>query len=264
MGILTITVGGSSVITRRPERGVLNLTVNAKGSTREIVSHKVSETTNELNQLFKELSPKTESGDPTADAAVVTYSSTSLRTWSWNIENEGSVFKVQEYRGNLSFVAVFRDFTKMSEVAGKLVAYSDVDINSIDWELTAATKKALSSESRKEAIRDAVQKANDYTEVIGRKVAAVEIRDGGNSSFGMLTRTAPNPFAGGRGSLFGGGPSFGQASGGGASGSGLFGGAANHTPAPPTTPPPAPFDLTPQEIQYTSSVQVRFESDPNE
>ncbi|OQD96135.1 hypothetical protein PENSOL_c017G11987 [Penicillium solitum] len=264
MGILTITVGGSSVITRRPERGVLNLTVNAKGSTRGIVSHKVLETTNELNQLFKELSPKTESRDPTADAAVVTYSSTSLRTWSWNIQNEGSVFKVQEYRGNLSFAAVFRDFTKMSEVAGKLVAYSDVDINSIDWELTAATKKALSSESRKEAIRDAVQKANDYTEVIGRKVAAVEIRDGGNSSFGMLTRTAPNPFAGGRGSLFGGGPSFGQASGGGASGSGLFGGAANHTPAPPTTPPPAPFDLTPQEIQYTSSVQVRFESDPNE
>ncbi|KAF7530736.1 hypothetical protein PCG10_000246 [Penicillium crustosum] len=263
MGILTVTVSGSSAITRRPERGVLNLTVNAKGSTREIVSHKVLETTNELNQLFKELSPKTESGDPTADAAVVTYSSTSLRTWSWNIQNEGSVFKVQEYRGNLSFVAVFRDFTKMSEVAGKLVAYSDVDINSIDWELTAATKKALSSESRKEAIRDAVQKANDYTEVIGRKVAAVDIRDGGNSSFGVLTRTAPNPFAGGGGGLFGSGPSFGKASGG-ASGSGLFGGAANNAPAPPPTHPTAPFDLTPQEIQYTSSVQVRFESDPNE
>ena len=263
MAILKITVGGSSVITRRPERGVLNLTVNAKGSTREIVSHKVSETTNELNQLFKELSPKTESGDATADAAVVTYSSTSLRTWSWNIQNEGSVFKVQEYRGNLSFVGVFRDFTKMSEVAGKFVAYSDVDINSIDWELTAATKKVLSSESRKEAMCDAVQKANDYAEVIGRKVAAVEIRDGGNSSFGVLTRTAPNPFAGGGGGLFGGGPSFGQTSGG-ASGSSLFGGAANHTPAPPPTPPAAPFDLTPQEIQYTSSVQVRFESDPNE
>ncbi|KAJ9493149.1 hypothetical protein VN97_g24 [Penicillium thymicola] len=259
MGILKITVDGSSVITHRPERGVLNLTVNAKGSTREIVSHKVSETTNELNHLFKELSPKTESGDPTADAAVVTYSSTSLRTWSWNIQNEQSLFKVPEYHGNLFFVAVFRDFTKMSEVAGKLVAYPDVDINSIDWELTAATKKALSSESHKEAIRDAIQKANDYTEVIARKVAVIEIRHGGNSSFAMSARTAPNPFAGGRGGLFGGGPSFGQASGG-ASGSGLFGAAANHTP----TPPAAPFDLTPQEIQYTSSVQVRFESDPNE
>lgn len=258
MAPLTITVGGSSVITRRPERGVLNVTVNAEGTTREIVSNKVTETSNELSKIFKELSPKTESGDPTADAAIVTYSSTSLRTWHWNIHGEANCFRNKEYRGNLSLVAVFRDFTKMSEVAGKLVGYSNVDINSIGWELTAATKKALSSESRKEALRDALQKATDYAEVIGREVAAVEIQDGGNSSFGMLARTVPSPFGGSSGGLFGGGGGFGQMSGG---SGGFFGGAANNTA---TSPPPAPLDLTPQEIQYTSSVQVRFESAPDE
>ncbi|KAJ5177039.1 uncharacterized protein N7482_002916 [Penicillium canariense] len=258
MAPLRITVGGSSVITRQPERGILNVTVNAEGSTREIVSHKVTETSNELSKLFTELSPKTESGDVTADAAVVTFSSTSLRTWRWNGPVEANCFKNQEYRGNLSLIAVFRDFTKMSEVAGKLVGYPNVDINSIGWELTAATKKALGSESRKEAMRDAVQKSNDYTEVIGRKVAAVEIQDGGNSAFSMLARPVPMPFGGSSGGLFGGATGFGQVTGGG-SGGALFGGAATNTPAPT---PSAPLDLTPQEIQYTSSVQVIFESIP--
>jgi hypothetical protein len=257
MAPLKVTVGGSSVITRQPERGILNVTVNAEGSTRQIVSRKVTETSNELTKLFKDLSPKTESGELTEDAAVVTYFSTSLRTWRWQVHGGASCVRNQEYRGNSSLVAVFRNFTKMSVVVGELVGYSNVDINSIGWELTAATKKALSSESRKEAIRDAVQKATDYTEVIGRKVVAVEIQDGGNSSFGMLARTAPNPFGVNSGGLFGGGGSPAQRSAGGS----LFGGAAMQAP-PPT--PPGPLDLTPQQIQYTSSVQVRFVSDPDE
>jgi uncharacterized protein YggE len=261
MAPLQITVGGSSVIIRQPERGLLNVTVNAEGTTREMVSNKVTETSNELSKIFKDLSPKNESGDPTADAAVVTYSSTSLRTWRWNVQGGANCFRTQEYHGNLSLVAVFRDFAKMSEVAGKLVRYSNVDINSIGWELTAATKKALSSESRKEAIRDAVQKATDYTDVIGRKVVAVEIHDGGNSAFGVLARPVPMPFGVSSGGLFGNGATgFGQNTGGGSGG--LFGSVANNTPAPVPSAPP--LDLTPQEIQYTSSVQVKFESVPDE
>ncbi|CAG7923146.1 unnamed protein product [Penicillium olsonii] len=253
MAPLRITVGGSSEITRRPERGVLNIDINGEGKTREIVSNKVTETSNELSKLFREHSPQTDSSGPTADAAVVSFSSTSLRTWRWVPHGEPINSPRAVHRGNLSLVAVFRDFTKMSKVVGMVVGYSNVDINSIDWQLTGATKKTLSSESRKEAIRDAVQKANDYSEVIGRKVAAVEIQDGGNSSFGLLARRPAGLFGNnfGGGSLFGGGH---QSSG--APGGSLFGSAH----PPPASDPPTSLDLTPQDIQYTSSVQVVFES----
>ncbi|KAJ5366480.1 hypothetical protein N7541_000421 [Penicillium brevicompactum] len=256
MAPLRITVGGSSSITRQPERGVLNLTVNGEGSTRETVSNNVTETSNELSKLFRELSPKSEALDSSPGAAVVSFSSTSLRTWRWRPLDGAKNFQDLEHRGNLSFVAAFRDFTKMSEVVGKLVGYANVDINSIGWELTDATKKALSSESRKEAMRDAVQKANDYTEVIGRKVAAVEIEDGGNSSFGILSRRPPGLFGGNSGGLFGGRQDDSRSAA--RCGGSLFG-SANNAPAP-VPEPPTPLDLTPQQIQYTSSVRVIFES----
>ncbi|CAG8130170.1 unnamed protein product [Penicillium salamii] len=257
MAPLRITVGGSSAITRQPERGVLSVTVNGEGTTREIVSNKVTETSNELTKLFRELCPQAEDLGPTADAAVVSFSSTSLSTWRWKPYGEPTHFQNEVHRGNLSLVAVFRDFTKMSEVVGMLVGVPNVDINSIGWELTAATKKALSSQSRKEAIRDAVQKADDYSGVVGRKVAAVEIQDGGNSSFGLLQRRPAGLFGGNpggnSGGLFGGR----QDTGGPSSGS-LFGRSTN--PPAPAPDPPATLDLTPQCIQYTSSVQVIFES----
>lgn len=256
MAPLRVTVAGSSSTTRKPERGVLNLTVNGEGSSRESVSNNVTETSNELSKLFRELSSKSDALESSPDTAVVNFSSTSLRTWRWRPSNGGIGFQNLEHRGNLSLVAVFRDFAKMSEVVGKLVGYANVDINSIGWELTEATQKALSSESRKEAIRDAVQKANDYTDVIGRKVAAVLIEDGGTPS-GMLRRQA-GAFGGNSGGLFGGGQGGGRVAAMASGGGSLFGSANN---APASAPEPStPLDLTPQEIQYTSSVRVIFES----
>lgn len=67
----------------------------------------------------------------------------------------------------------------------KLVAYPNIDIDSIDWKLTDATGEAVGSKPRKEVFRDAAQKGNDYAEVVDRKVVAVEIVDTGQPSPGM-------------------------------------------------------------------------------
>lgn len=67
---LKIRVNGESSIARIAEQGVLRLTVTSDGSELASVSIKVVSRSNELTELFKTLSPKTDNGTATADAAV--------------------------------------------------------------------------------------------------------------------------------------------------------------------------------------------------
>ena len=54
---------------------------------------------------------------------------------------------------------------------------SQVTVNRIDWRLTDPILKALGAELRKEAMRDAISKADDYASVVGREVTVVQITD---------------------------------------------------------------------------------------
>ncbi|OOQ85120.1 hypothetical protein PEBR_31469 [Penicillium brasilianum] len=247
---LTINVNGESSITRLAEQGSLRLTVECEGSDLETVSKDVISRSNKLSELFKTLSPKTNDGTATADAAVTKFASTYLRTRNYTPHDKDNKPLPKVYQASMSLTIVFRDITKLSEVVGQLVAYSNVEISAIDWSLSEATQKDLRSRMRKEAIRDAIVKANDYAGEVGREVHPVEIIDGGQHA---VTQYAPP----GR-SLFGGAggaPVAMRSTRGGA----LFGSAA-----PPN--PPAiseTLDLTPPDIQVTSSVSVRFQSVPD-
>lgn len=232
MAPLTITVSGQSVIGRHPERGVLKVAVRADGPQQEVVSKEVTSTSNQLHQLFKELSPKTESGYATVDAPVTTFSSTVLKTWSRVSTDDKDRPLPRVYHATSSFQVIFRDFTKMSEVVGKLVAYPKVEIDSIDWQLTDGTLTALGSESRKQAIRDAIQKAKDYAEVLGREVVVVEITDDGYGSHSRALQTAA-VHASRRRVIARGDDDLED----------------NNV-----------LDLTPQQIQFTGTVQVKFEA----
>jgi hypothetical protein len=117
MNPLKITLAGNARVSRQPERGILNFYVFNKGEDREDVIEKVTETSNEISDVFKQLSPKDEAGNTVADAPVTVFSATTLRTWS-------------------------------------------------------------EPDTWKEAMRDAVRKVNDHSDIIGRKVVAVAIYDG--------------------------------------------------------------------------------------
>ncbi|KAJ6186019.1 hypothetical protein N7519_007320 [Penicillium mononematosum] len=186
MAPLKIVLDGSSSTTRQPERAALHFIVKATGENRESVSKEVTETSNEINRLFKDLCPKTETGETIQGSPVTSFSSTSLQTWSQVPSDMSGNPLPTVYHATLSLNALFQDFTKLSEVVGELLSYSNIEIQSLEWCLTEATQKALSSESREEAMRDAVRKANDYARVIGREVVAVEIRESADGlHFGM-------------------------------------------------------------------------------
>jgi uncharacterized protein YggE len=244
---LKIHVNGESSITRLAEQGTLRLTVESEGPDLETVSKEVITRSNSLSELFKALSPKTTSGTATTDAAVTKFASTFLRTRNYTPHDKDNKPLSKVYQASMSLSVIFRDITKLSEVVGQLVSYSNVEISAIDWSLSEETQKALRSLMRKEAIADAVAKAGDYAGVVGREVYPVEIMDGGQSS--VVTQHVPSR------SLFGGCAApvaFGQTRAG-----GLFGGGG--------APPPEPsemMDLSPPDIQVTSSVSVQFQSVP--
>lgn len=153
------------------------------------------------------------------------------------------------YQTSMSFSIVFRDIRKLSEVVGQLLTYSNVEISSIDWSLSEATQKALGSQVRREVIHDAVTKANDYAAEVGREVYAVDIMDGGQNA---TMQHAPV----GR-SLFGSAPA--------PSGGGLFGGGATvgfGATTPQASQSSEMLSLSPQNIKFTSSVHIEFQSYP--
>ncbi|KAJ6110975.1 hypothetical protein N7486_003210 [Penicillium sp. IBT 16267x] len=174
---LSIRVSGQATITRHPERAVLRISINASGDDKESVSTEGTRLFNELDALFKGLSPKTKYGMTTTDAPVTEFSSTILHIWTHEPPNNERNPASRVIYATSTFHVTFRDFAKLREIAKKLDAYPSVEVESIEWRLTESTEKALEYDARKQAMQNAIIKAEGYAEVIGRKVVTVEVDD---------------------------------------------------------------------------------------
>ncbi|CAI7587322.1 unnamed protein product [Penicillium pancosmium] len=155
MAPLTVTVTGSSNISRQAERGVLTVSAKSEGPEKEL----------------------TEAGAATADAPITVFSSTMLRTGFYDQTDKTSETRTRVHTATSSYSAIFRDFAKLGDVVGKLMTHPHVSIDRVEWKLTDATIKSLHSESRTLAMENAIEKAEDYARVVGQKVLAREIND---------------------------------------------------------------------------------------
>ena len=223
MAPLNITVKGSSSLYIPPEQAVLSLYVKSEGASQDTVSQEVTSTANQLQQSLNEL--KTASPAP-----ITTFSTSSLRTGSevpW--DRDGNP-RERVYYGQISLDVTFCDLSRLGELVGRLSAQKHVEINNIDWRLTDQTTKANGSKARKLAMQDATEKARDYAEFLGREVQPVEVTDSevGGGLFGGGYKRAMAPMA--------------------ALGAG---GGEQHED----------LDLTPQDVEVNSSVQVNFKGD---
>lgn len=193
MAPLEIILSGSSIISRHAERAVLVVRVSSKDTSQETVSKDVTSTSNKLVRTFKELAPKDEDGNATLDAPVTVFSMTSLHTRSWIpsiTRNNENVQLPRQFEASTDLNVIFRDFGKLGEVTSTLFSMPHTTIEETEYILTDRTKENLESESRKAALRDAIQKATDYAEVVGKNVVAVEITDQGYSTGGRTKQTA--------------------------------------------------------------------------
>jgi uncharacterized protein YggE len=176
---LTIIVNGNSSITRTAERAIVNIQVSTEGNDQETVSKEVTSTSKALQKLFDELAPKTDSGQPIPEAPVTSWTMRSLYTGSYRPRDAQGVDLERKYTANTAFELEFRDFSKLGAVTMQLLAMPNVSLYETTWRLTEETKESLGSQSRKEAMQDAMLKAKDFAEAAGcKEVTPFEISDG--------------------------------------------------------------------------------------
>ena len=121
----------------------------------------------------------TTTGDAAPEASITHWSMTSLSTGSHFPRNDEGKKLPREYTATTSFSVRFKDFAELGTFATMVSTMEFVMVQNISWELTDATKTSLGTKSRKEAIKNAMHKANDYSEALGRKdVIASDVIDG--------------------------------------------------------------------------------------
>ncbi|KAJ5961374.1 uncharacterized protein N7479_008524 [Penicillium vulpinum] len=222
MAPLKILVVGKPSISQTPERGTIRFSVKGVGHEQEKVAKEVTISSTNLQNWIKSSFYSRTDDEP--EPPLTKFSSTSIRTWTKSTDRNGNN-ESHPHHASISFEAVFHDFTKLNHAIKELLIYPKVEIDGLDWSLTDETGRRLASDARKLALRDAIQQASDYSEVLGRAVSVVEIADQGMSPYRANHRQMMAA-------------SFGS-----------------HTGEDPS-----PLDLTPQDIDVESHVNVTFEA----
>lgn len=174
---VTINVTGSSTIHHHPEQAVLYVHIQSEGSSRNLVSSYVTTRSNLLQRHLRDLAPQNSSVQIPIEAPVSDISIGSERSWSTVPRDCNGHPLERVYHASTDVEITFRNFTKLGKIAKRLITEENVEISKIVWQLTKDTRMVLGVESRKQAMKDAIRRAQDYAAVIGKEVEPVLITD---------------------------------------------------------------------------------------
>ncbi|MFG2403022.1 SIMPL domain-containing protein [Streptomyces brevispora] len=213
-----LAVRGEAHLEFDPETARVGITVSARGKDRRTTLDDLARrntTVLELAHTYGQAIEKLETG---------TLSITPELTQSGRDE------KIRAYHGHIHITAVLNDFTALGEFTTRV---ADLDMTRIDgpwWALRPDSP--AHGEARRQAVREAVQRAREYADAVGARLAAlVELAD-----LGAENATPAMPAAGGHAHTRG------------------FGG-------PAAEPAPA-LDLAPQRQTVHAQVNARFTMTP--
>jgi uncharacterized protein len=234
MAPIIIVVTGSSRITRKAERATLTLEVSDTGPIQKNAVEHVTTTAKQLQAGFKLLAPTEGDGGTSSRPAVTRWSMSNLSTGQWTAWLSGQ--NTITYRAATTFEVRFADFEKLSEAYADLTRLPYVSIRSLGWSLSENTRSSLGSESRRQAVADAVVKAQDFGKAFSKdKITPVEITD--ENSLVAPQRMPPTGF-------------------------GLFGSSATRSTAPAgTQEPESGLNFEPEVVNIDCSVRIRFEAE---
>lgn len=188
-----IHVQGRATINTLAERAALLVEVSDSGYDKNEVAKNVITTVSYLQSELDQLCIRLDNGEISPDAPVSFYSIASLSTSSQDEYDEnGHRTGKETQRGETKFDIRFRDFGKLGEMVVQLSTTPYVHLQEISWKLTDEKQAALDEEARVTALRQAIQRARAYAEVIGREtVTPVKIDDSQQSyPRGLLMQTA--------------------------------------------------------------------------
>jgi uncharacterized protein YggE len=168
MAPFTIEVEGHAEIPHHAQRALIHVSVTSTGSNKAAVSDEVLTTAKHIENLLKDLSPADETLAAKEAAPLAHWSKNSLSSTSWQPwDFKAQTHRPRQYNANIKFDIRFKKFKELGEFGSRLSALEHTEVTNIDWILTAATEKSYRSQLRKAAAADALQKAQDYCEILG-------------------------------------------------------------------------------------------------
>ncbi|MEO7895928.1 MAG: SIMPL domain-containing protein [Pseudolysinimonas sp.] len=218
-----ITVQGTHDAWYDAERATVQIAAAFDGPKRDDVFAHATKTAADVTAVITPLS------DPHA-GPITWWSSDRVNVWSdrpWS--NDGKRLPLV-YHATIGIQAKFSDFDALSRFVEQLAVMDGVNVGGISWDLTDERRKAVIDEVRRLAVEDAVQKAATYAAAAGVGAPTViAVADPGMLGDGTGGGIGPAPFE--RMAFK-------------AQAMDAAGG--------------APLTLSPEQIQMSSSVDVRF------
>ena len=242
-----LSTHGKWEIPRPAERCIVNVSVTSEGHFKATVSEEVVTAAHQVERHLRELAPPDDTPEATEASPLAHWAKTGLSARSYIPYSNSDHQSPRKYTATITFDIRFKKFRELGAFATKLSALPHTEISNISWILTPATHKAHESLLRKEATKNALEKARDYCDVLGcTNLRPVELTEGNVSSSGLS------------GGLFGssrwGAQQQAQQQ---ARGTGLFGGqgAANDSRDE------SPLEFTPKEVRMSMDVTIKFHAE---
>ncbi|SED90935.1 hypothetical protein SAMN05216483_4862 [Streptomyces sp. 2131.1] len=214
-----LAVRGEARLEVDPEIARLSITVTARGKDRRAALEDLTRRNNtvlELARAYGDAIEKLETGALSIHPELV---------------HRGRDEKIRAYHGRVHITAALNDFTALGEFVTRVGDLDMTHVNGPWWALRPTSP--AHGEARRQAVREAVQRAREYAGALGADLAAlVELADIGAEN------TAPVAYAR----------------------TGGYGGAMP-APAGGGAPPP-PVDLEPQRQTVYAQVNARFTMTP--
>jgi uncharacterized protein YggE len=222
----TITVQGTHVAWFDAERATVHISATFDGPKRDEVFARASQTAADVTALITPL-------HDAAKGPVTWWSSDRVSVWSerpWN--NDGKRLPLV-FHATIGVQAKFSDFDALSRLIEQAAVMEGVNVGGIEWDLTEERRTAVTQQVRTESVADAVQKASTYAAAAGLGTPAViAVADPGMLGDGTGGGGGIGPMPMERMGAF---KAQAMDAGGG-----------------------APLSLSPEQIQVSSSVDVRF------
>ena len=168
-----ITVRGEFSAWYPAERATVVASIQMDGAARDEVFSRATAAADEVRESIELL-------HDSAHGPVTWWSSDSVRVWSerpWN--NEGKQLDLV-YSAAIGYRVKFSDFAALALWVEQVSAIEGGTISSVSWDLTDATRNAVTTEVRSRSVKDAVTKASVFAQSIGLgSVTAIALADPG-------------------------------------------------------------------------------------
>lgn len=159
-----VAVRGEARLEVDPEIARIGITVSARGTDRRSALEDLTRRNNAVLDLVKSY------GDPVEKLETGAFSITPELT------RHGRAERVRAYHGRVLITAELSDFTTLGELTTRL---ADLELTRVDgpWWALRPTSPAH-GRARRQAVLEAVQRAREYAEALGARLAAlVELAD---------------------------------------------------------------------------------------